>query len=148
GNVKHDGRAYWAQLKKRIDASTAAGQILQHVEYIPDEKTEVYFKAADLVALPYTHVFQSGVLFLAYNFGVPVVASAVGSIREDVVDGMTGFVARPMDSDDLAGQIAKYFESPLYQDQTATRSAIKKFANDRYSWSTVGTITREVYTQL
>ena len=37
--------------------------------------------------LPYTHIFQSGVLFLGYSFGLPVIASDVGSLREDVIEG-------------------------------------------------------------
>ena len=57
------------------------------IESVPDAETELYFKAADVLALPYTHVFQSGVLFLGYNFGLPVIASDVASLREDVVEG-------------------------------------------------------------
>ena len=42
--------------------------MIERIEYVPDEETEIYFKAADVLALPYAHVFQSGVLFLGYNF--------------------------------------------------------------------------------
>ena len=51
--------------------------MIQRIEYIPDEETEVYFKAADVLILPYVHVFQSGVLFLGYSFGLPAIAADV-----------------------------------------------------------------------
>ena len=59
--------------------------------------------------------FQSGVLFLGYNFGLPVIASDVGSLREDIVEGKTGFVCKPRDPIDLAKEIERYFSSELYR---------------------------------
>ena len=58
---------------------------------------------------PYTHIFQSGVLFLAYAFGLPVIAADVGSLREDVVEGRTGFLFRPQDSCGFGQTIDDYF---------------------------------------
>ncbi|RPJ54008.1 MAG: glycosyltransferase, partial [Acidobacteria bacterium] len=46
--------------------------------YIPNEEVPPIFEQADLVVLPYLHATQSGVVPLAYRFGVPVVASDVG----------------------------------------------------------------------
>jgi glycosyltransferase involved in cell wall biosynthesis len=54
---------------------------------------EVYLKAADVMVLPYNEIFQSGVLFLGYSFGLPVIATDVGSFREEIVEGERGFCA-------------------------------------------------------
>ncbi len=62
----------------------------ERIQFIPDEEMELYFKAADVLVLPYKEIFQSGVLFLAYSFGLPVVATDVGSFREDIVEGVHG----------------------------------------------------------
>jgi len=70
--------AYWAGLLQKINASPVRDQITLRIEFVPDEETEIYFKAADVLVLPYTHIFQSGVLFLGYNFGLPVIAADVG----------------------------------------------------------------------
>ena len=75
---------------------------------------ELYIKAAGVLVLPYVHIFQSGVPFLAYSFGLPVIATDVGTLRQDIVEGRTGFVCRPQDSSDLARTIDKYFESELF----------------------------------
>jgi glycosyltransferase involved in cell wall biosynthesis len=131
-----------------INGHVSRRQVLQEIRYIPDEETELYFKAADVLALPYTHVFQSGVLFLGYSFGLPVVGADVGSIREEIIEGRTGFLCRSCDSADLAKAIEKYFESDLFKNLDNRRQEIREYANAKHSWDIVGEITREVYTQL
>ena len=123
-------------------------RIIQRIEYIPDEEVEVYFKAADVIVLPYTYICQSGVLFLAYSFGLPVIASDVGSMKEDIIEGRTGFVCRPADPETIAETIRKYFESNLFMQLEERRSDIKEFANNRYSWERVAEITRKTYGKL
>ena len=86
-----------------------SGRVLLRAEYIPDEETELYFKAADVLVLPYRFIFQSGVLFLGYSFGLPVVAADVGTLKDEIIEGKTGFVFKPEDSVDLASAIERYF---------------------------------------
>jgi glycosyltransferase involved in cell wall biosynthesis len=136
--------SYWAAIEARISLLQLGSRIVQRIEYVPDADTEVYFKAADVLALPYTHVFQSGVLFLGYNFGLPVVASDVASFKEDIIEGTTGFVCAARDAAALAQAIERFFASDLYGSQPV-RAAIRRFASERYSWTTVGCITREIY---
>ena len=92
------------------------GRVLLRADFIPDDETEVYFKAADVLVLPYRHIYQSGVLFLGYSFGLPVLAADVGSLKDEIVEGKTGFVFRPEDPVDLARAIERYFASDLYAD--------------------------------
>ena len=98
--------------------------------------------------MPYTHIFQSGVLFLGYNFGVPVVVSDVGALRDDILEGRTGFVCAPRDAASLAATLKKYFASDLFLQLATRRQDIFDFANDRYSWSKVAAITTDVYHRL
>lgn len=66
--------------------------------YVPDEEVEVLFKTADAVVLPYTEEnSQSGVLFMAYAYGIPVLASNLGCFREYIVPGRTGELFQPGD---------------------------------------------------
>jgi D-inositol-3-phosphate glycosyltransferase len=140
--------SYWAAIEERISLLQLSSRVVQRIEYVPDADTEVYFKAADLLVLPYTQVFQSGVLFLGYNFGLPVIASDVGSLKEDIIEGETGFVFRPRDPVALAEAIERFFDSALYTALADRRQAIRRFAAERYSWTTVGATTREVYRSL
>jgi glycosyltransferase involved in cell wall biosynthesis len=115
---------------------------------VPDNETEIYFKAADVLVLAYTQVFQSGVLFLGYSFGLPAIVTDVGSLKQEIIEGETGFVAKPQDSSDLASKIDKYFRSELFRNLEARRAEIKAYANERYSWDKVAAVTTSVYSRL
>jgi glycosyltransferase involved in cell wall biosynthesis len=136
---------YWADLHERIQADVQRGKILLRKEYIPDQETEVFFKAADVLALPYRYIYQSGVLFLGYSFGLPVLAADVGSLKEDIVEGETGFVFKPEDPVDLARVIENYFSSDLFLNLSARRPEIRDYAMKRNSWTAVGESTMRVY---
>ena len=140
--------SYWAAVEQRISTLGIRDRVIERIEYVPDAETEIYFKAADVLVLPYTHVFQSGVLFLGYNFGVPVIASDVGSLREDIIEGKTGFVCERADPPALAAALERFFSSDLYGRLESRRSEIRDFAADRYSWTKVATITKGVYRSL
>jgi glycosyltransferase involved in cell wall biosynthesis len=136
---------YWAARTKEIVDKVKSEQIILRACFIPDEDTEIYFKAADVLALPYRQIYQSGVLFLAHSFGLPVLATDVGSLKDDIVEGRTGFVVRPEDASDLARVIQEYFASDLYQNLRSRRQDIRAFALERHSWDVVGQITGNAY---
>jgi len=137
--------AYWADIERRIADLKLQASVVTRIEYVPDEETEVYFKAADVLVLPYTHVYQSGVLFLGYNFGTPAIATDVGSLREEVVDGETGFICPAEDHTALAHSIVGFFASELFREREAARDRIRAYAAKRYAWSEVAALTTRVY---
>jgi D-inositol-3-phosphate glycosyltransferase len=139
---------YWAAILDDIRVEEKSGRILLKADFIPDNETEAYFKSADVAVLPYRHIYQSGVLFLAHSFGVPVIAADVGSLKDDIVDGKTGFVFTPEDPADLAKAIEGYFASDLYANLVNRSQEIRDYAAERHSWDVVGQITIEVYTLL
>jgi D-inositol-3-phosphate glycosyltransferase len=138
---------YWNQIRHTISSSGIAERVIAKIEYVPDEETELYFKAADVLILPYAHVFQSGVLFLGYSFGLPAIAADVGSLKEEIAES-TGFVFTPRDSSDLARKIHNYFNSELFRSLENRRENIKAYANERYSWDKVAAITTTVYSRI
>lgn len=148
GRPKKDCEEYADAIRQALTHGPTRDRIILHANFIPDEDLELYFKAADVTVLPYTRIFQSGVLFLAYSFGLPVIAADVGSLREDIVDGKTGFVFRPKDPVDLAKTIEKYFDSDLYRCLNLRRAEIRSYANERHSWQVVGQMTQRVYAEL
>jgi glycosyltransferase involved in cell wall biosynthesis len=141
-------QTYWNQIKQQIRDTGVQHRIIERIEHVPDEETELYFKAADVLVLSYTQVFQSGVLFLGYYFGLPAIVTDVGSLKEQVVEGETGLVAKPHDSRELARTIEKFFSSELFRELESRRARIREFANEQYSWSKVAAITTKVYSNL
>ena len=140
--------SYWNHIRRATESSGVANRLIAKIEYVPDEETELYFKAADVLILPYAHVFQSGVLFLGYSFGLPAIAADVGSLKEEIIEGETGFVFKPRDSSDLARKIHNYFNSELFRNLESRQAGIKAYANDKYSWDKVAAITINVYSEL
>ena len=139
---------YVAMVRRTIESAGLASRITQRIEFIPDEETELYFKAADVLALPYVRVFQSGVLFLAHSFGLPVVATDVGSFRDDIIDGRTGFLSRSHSPIELAGAFRRYFESPLFEHLDSRRQEIQRYCEAEHSWDVVGEKVLEVFAEL
>ena len=144
GQPKGDS-AYWEGIQKRISDLKLTDYVIKRIEYVRDADAEIYFKAADLLVLPYTYIFQSGVLFLGYNFGLPAIAADVGSLKEDIIEGTTGFVCKSCDPSDLSKVIATYFSSELYRELEARRNWIGNFASEKYSWKKVAEISRAAY---
>src|ERR1700675_517029 len=139
---------YWSELRQSIREDVQKGRVLLKEEYIPDEDTEIYFKAADVLALPYRYIYQSGVLFLGYSFGLPALAADVGPLKEEIVEGETGSIFKPEDPADLARAIESSFASNLFANLASRRRNIMDFAAERHSWDIVGQATMSVYARL
>jgi glycosyltransferase involved in cell wall biosynthesis len=139
---------YWSKIREILRDDIQKGRAVVRDEFIPDDETEIYFKAADVFVLPYRQIDQSGVLFLGYSFGLPVVAADVGSMKDDILEGKTGFMCQPEDSEDLAVAIERYFGSDLYANLNARRQEIRHRVKQRNSWDVVGRTTLKVYTAL
>jgi glycosyltransferase involved in cell wall biosynthesis len=148
GKVKKGHEHYFDALRPTLEAHARSGHVLMRIEHIPDADLERYFKAADVLVMPYTEIFQSGVLFLAYSFGLPVIATEVGSLKRDIVEGRTGFVCKPRDAPDLARAIRAYFASPLHRDLARARGDIRTFASANNAWATNAAMTVDAYRRL
>lgn len=81
--------------------------------YVPNEKLAVYFSAANVVVLPYLEATQSGVAQIAMGFEKPMIATSVGGMPETILDGQTGLIVPPADSDALSAALLRYFEEGL-----------------------------------
>ncbi len=102
--------SYRQQIVSALSASCRKKDILLFEQFIPNDEVEVFFKSADVLALPYRNVYQSGVIFLCFSFGLPLVATEVGSIREFVEDDM-GIISRENDPQGLADAFRSFFET-------------------------------------
>ncbi len=144
GRVKEDP-AYLAKLERYLADELLSKRVLLRQRYVPEEEVGVYFRASDILVLPYRKIYQSGVIFLSYNQGLPVIATDVGALRESVVEGETGYVCRPEDAEDLAEKLKIYFASPLYHQLENRRTRIIDHVNRVHSWEQVASQVVQVY---
>ena len=77
--------------------------------YTPDEEVEKYFACADICMCPYESATQSGIVQIAFGFGLPVLVTDVGGLPEVVDDKKTGYVVEPEKPDAIASAVKDYF---------------------------------------
>jgi glycosyltransferase involved in cell wall biosynthesis len=76
--------------------------------YVGNDEAATLFTAADAVVLPYRTGSQSGVAQLAFAFGTPVIATAVGGLPAAIRDGIDGLLCPPEDAQALAAAIERF----------------------------------------
>ena len=148
GQPKGGNEEYIERIKQRIAADFDPEKVILKLDFIPDQEAELYLKGADVLVLPYKDIFQSGVLFLAYSYGLPVIATDIGSFREEIVEGMTGFLCKADDSLALQTAVQAYFASELYKTLEQRRQDIRDYARIHHSWSAVAELTQNVYARI
>ena len=78
-------------------------------KYVHNEDVATWFRAADIVALPYISATQSGVVPIAYRCKRPVIVTNVGGLPDVVDAGKTGYLVEPSDPETLAEAVRRHF---------------------------------------
>ncbi len=123
--------AYRAQIYLQLERMSRRKDVHIYERFVPNEEVEVFFKACDVLCLPYRHIYQSGLVFLGPRFGIPMVTTDVGSLGEFVGDGM-GMVSRTNDAAGIADALDRFLSAP----GRFSRAAIFNHAQ-KYRWSFV-----------
>lgn len=120
--------------------------IVKKTEYIPLEEQSLYFSAADIVVLPYRHIYQSGVVFLAYAHSRPVVGTSVGGLPEVIDDGKSGVIVPPENPEMLADKIDYLFS---HQDECIMMGDYgKHLVRKKFSWDSAAKETHQLYKEI
>ena len=81
--------------------------------YISDADVSRYFSASDVCLLPYRGATQSGITAIAHHFNLPIIATDVGGLKENIAHGVTGLVVDKPDSELIALAVKRYFDENL-----------------------------------
>ena len=111
--------------------------------YVPGEEVAAYFTAADVAIFNYRDITDSGSLRLACDLGTPVVATAVGSFREFLTDGVTARLVEPGDTPALVAALAAVLADPEGAAQMAR--AARALAVSAWSWAESAKATAALY---
>jgi len=82
-------------------------------DFVPNEDVQKYFQISEAILLYYLYATPSGVESIAYNFKLPILATAVGHFPETVKNGYNGFLAQPEDIQSMADTMKKIIENPI-----------------------------------
>jgi glycosyltransferase involved in cell wall biosynthesis len=135
-----EGHAYYSRL---VEEASRRPNVYCVPRYVPVGEVGTYLASADLVVLPYTKTYQSGVLMSAYAAGRPVVVTEKGGLPEMVREEKTGLVVPPRDPDALARAIEELLERPGLADQMGENAS--RLADSVYSWDAIAKRTVELY---
>jgi len=114
--------------------------------FVDDAHVDAYFAAADVVALPYRGITQSGVVFQAMTAGRPVVATDTGALGHTVRESGCGLVVPPDDDDALAAALAELLADPERRRALGERGRVA--AATTYSWERCARDTWAVYEEV
>ena len=134
------GRPNRIQTQTGLERQAAADpRVTLALGLVPDDRMQVYLRAADAVVLPYRDVLTSGSAILAMTFGLPVIAPAIGCLPESL--GSEGTILYdPSAPDGLEGA--------LRQALTADLAALGEQAGAHaatLAWGPIATRTAESY---
>jgi glycosyltransferase involved in cell wall biosynthesis len=134
------GRGRLGKLKRDIDGVSGINCLNR---YLSEGEVADLFSTHGVCVLPYTQATQSGVVAMALGHGVPTIASRVGGLPEQVLDGVTGLLTSPGNAAELAHAFLTIAGS---EDAAANMAAATAdFADREFTW---GAIMRDFLAQL
>ena len=100
--------------------------------FVPPEEVQIFLNAADVCVLPYRQITTSGAALLAFSFGLPVIAPALGSFLS-LVAGSRGLLYNPAEPDALPSALARASQT----DWAGAREEIKVWVA-QFDWADIG----------
>jgi glycosyltransferase involved in cell wall biosynthesis len=139
----------WIAGMPRMDISALIASAPPNVRFVPrfigDTELPAYFQRADLVVLPYREIDQSGVLFTALAFGLPLLLSDVGGFPEVAATG----AARTFPAGDVSslhGELRELLSDSAALSAMSERAHVA--AAGPYSWNEIAQRTLGLYETL
>lgn len=99
---KYDAIIKNRNLKERVHLLT---------RYISDDEVAVVFSASDVCLLPYKSATQSGITAISHHFDLPIIATDVGGLKENVIHNKSGLIVPKPEVDLIASAVKDYFDN-------------------------------------
>ncbi len=137
------GRPWMDVAPLRAAAARAGGTVRFVNRFVAERELPAYFRRADVVALPYRDIDQSGVLYTALAFGKAIVASSIGGFTEVADDHGALVPVPPGDVAALRDALAALVSDPAARAAQEARAAAA--AAGPYSWDEAARLTLALY---
>lgn len=132
-----------APLHASADRLGVADRVRFIERFVGDRELGAYFRRADLVALPYRQIDQSGVLFTALAFEKPLLLTRVGGFGEIADTHGAAHAVPPGDLDALAAALKELLADDVARADLATAAA--GLATGELGWPAIAERTADLY---
>ena len=126
-------------------AARAPGKVRFVDRFVTDPEIPAFMRRAEVVALPYRNIEQSGVLYTALAFGRPLVLSDVGGFPE-IAELGAAKLAPVGDPEVLARVVQELLDDSSERERLAAGALAA--AHGPYSWDEIGRKTVALYERL
>lgn len=126
------------------EAGTLAGRFRLDAGHVSDADAERYYRAADLVVIPYRRIYESGVAIMAMSFARCVVYSDLPPLVASV--GEAGMAFQSEDAADLAECLRHALAHPTTLDRLGNEG--QKRVEATRGWPLIGRRTIEAYERI
>jgi len=123
--------------QKLIDELEVNSKIIKVLRYIEDYEMHKLFSIASISILPYTKIYQSGVLLMSMSNGNPVIVSDIEPMKEIIKNGENGLLFESGNSLDLAKKINLFFENSQENCKKYSENGLKTMRTE-HSWEKIG----------
>ncbi len=140
------GRAWKTDLNyyhDLIEELNISDRTILNLKYIGNKEVMLYFKASDVVVLPYLKVYNSSVLLRAMDYGSIPVVSDLNVFKEIITDGFNGFIFKKGCYDDLSSVLSKVLSNDMMRERIEIDSM--KYVKDHYSFDVIGEKLGKIY---
>lgn len=112
-----------------------AGAVTWVPEYVDSGDVAGWMELASVIVFPYRDIYQSGALHVAQTFGVPIVASSIGAMRDVIEHDVSGVLVVPENADALAAAVKSILQDRNRAARLGARAA--EDAQGPFSWKTI-----------
>lgn len=144
GKIWHSNQEYYEEVIKSNNIPTES--IRTDIKFIPDNDIGYYFSACDIVCLPYTELYQSGVVQLSYAYKKPAIVSDLPAFLTVVKDDSMGYIFKTGDIGSLSEKMRKAIQNK--ENISYLSECCYEYIKEKYSWDTIADKISNIYEEL
>ena len=130
-------------IRKMAEDVSMQGYVMMRDHFIEDEDVEAYYKAADIVLVPYERIYTSAVLVYAYSCAMACIVSEQKELLEFAEDGKDCVVFKVKDTKDLKEKMQMLLNDDALRKKIAENAGRKALIE--WDWSKTAKQLKEIY---